>query len=581
MASNFIDYLLLLVRVFGLHFLWFITFLFMTLFRVLACVYVLYTNTAYYFAFNLFSTVLLDSKVTFLFDYISLSFIRTVLLISSIIIVYSFNYMSPYSKPSYFLWITVLFVSSMLLVITIPNLMFAMLGWDGLGLVSFFLIVYYQNQSSILSGLFTLLINRVGDRFFLCTLILIFYTYPDFTFFSSDVVSKILAVILVLTFITKRALYPFSPWLPMAMAAPTPISALVHSSTLVTAGLYLIMRFRYVLYSSPQIIQFLFIVRLFTSFYAGLNTVFEVDFKKLIALSTLSHLGFIGIAFSLGLLHLRFFHLLVHALFKSLLFMTIGDIIINLNHSQDARYLSSGFLYTPFSCFVMSLSLLNLLGLPSLRGFFSKDLVLESIRFSNVSLFLEVILYCNVVFTYYYTYKLFYYSFRVNKLNPYQLFHSVRLLHVCLMCLLGISTLYFSSFFIRSIFSFVIFYPLALSVKFLPIVLNRFIFTYLFLFLMLPTVNSKLVSSYGSSILFLSNLAMTFSSNFYYSTLFSSVKSTEIGLINYSINSQVVKPLRSLTATLFSSLFKVQFTSFYIVSFLAFIVFFSFVFYAE
>jgi len=367
----------------------------------------------------------------------------------------------------------------------------------------------------------------------------------------------------------------------MAIAAPTPISALVHSSTLVTAGLYLIMRFRYVLYSSPQIIQFLFIVRLFTSFYAGLNTVFEVDFKKLIALSTLSHLGFIGIAFSLGLLHLRFFHLLVHALFKSLLFMTIGDIIINLNHSQDARYLSSGFLYTPFSCFVMSLSLLNLLGLPSLRGFFSKDLVLESISFSNVSLFLEVVLYCNVVFTYYYTYKLFYYSFRVNKLNPYQLFHSVRLLHVSLMCLLGISTLFFSSFFIRSIFSFVIFYPLALSVKFLPIVLNRFIFTYLFLFLMLPTVNSKLVSSYGSSILFLSNLAMTFSSNFYYSTLFSSVKSTEIGLINYSMNSQVVKPLRSLTATLFSSLFKVQFTSFYIVSFLVFIVFFSFVFYAE
>jgi len=93
----------------------------------------------------------------------------------------------------------------------------------------------------------------------------------------------------------------------MAIAAPTPISALVHSSTLVTAGLYLIMRFRYVLYSSPQIIQFLFIVRLFTSFYAGLNTVFEVDFKKLIALSTLSHLGFMGIAFSLGLLHLRFF----------------------------------------------------------------------------------------------------------------------------------------------------------------------------------------------------------------------------------------------------------------------------------
>ena len=201
----------------------------------------------------------------------------------------------------------------------------------------------------------------------------------------------------------------------------------------------------------------LFVVRLFTSFYAGLNTIFEVDFKKLIALSTLRHLGFIGIAFSLGLLHLRFFHLLVHALFKSLLFITIGDIMINLNHSQDARYLSSGFLYTPFSCFVMSISLVNLLGLPRLRGFFSKDLVLETIRFSNVSFYLELVLYCNVIFTYYYTYKLFYYSFSTNKLNPYQLFHSVSLIHVVLICSLGLSTLVFSSFFINSVFSFVLF----------------------------------------------------------------------------------------------------------------------------
>jgi hypothetical protein len=111
--------------------------------------------------------------------------------------------------------------------------------------------------------------------------------------------------------------------------------------------------------------------------------------------------------------------------------------------------------------------------------------------------------------------------------------------------------------------------------------LNRFIFIYLLLILMLPTVNSKLVYSYGSSILFLRTLAITFSSNFYYSTLFSSVKSTEMGFINYSINSQVAKPLRSLTATLFSSLFKVQFTSLYIISFLALMINFSFVFYAE
>jgi len=208
---------------------------------------------------------------------------------------------------------------------------------------------------------------------------------PDFTFFSSNISRTLVVMILVLTFMTKRALYPFSPWLPMAMAAPTPISALVHSSTLVTAGLYLMIRFSYLLYSSPDIIKYLFVARIFTSFYAGINTIFEVDLKKLIALSTLSHLGFIGMAFSIGMLYLRFFHLLVHALFKSLLFMTIGDIMINLNHAQDARYLSGGYFITPFSVFLIRVSLLNLLGLPSLSGFFSKDLVLETISYSNAS----------------------------------------------------------------------------------------------------------------------------------------------------------------------------------------------------
>ena len=475
------------MRVFSVHFLWFILFSLATFCAGLATLLVLGTKTSIFLSFNLLSTDVLDLKVSILLDYISLSFITTVLLISSIIIVYSYNYISPYCKPAYFLWVTVLFVSSMLLVITLPNLFFAMLGWDGLGLVSFFLIVYYQNQSSITSGIFTLLINRLGDSFFLASLLLIFYFYPDFTFFSRDLSSPLLIFMLVLTFITKSALYPFSPWLPLAIAAPTPISALVHSSTLVTAGLYLMIRFSYVLYSSPEVIKALLVVRIFTSFYAGFNTVFEVDFKKLIALSTLSHLGFIGLAFSLGLLHLRFFHLLVHALFKSLLFIAIGDIIINLNHSQDSRYLSSGFIYTPFSCFVMSISLVNLLGLPRVRGFFSKDLVLEAASYSNFSIFLEVVLYCNVVFTYYYTYKLFYLSFSTNKVNSYQLFHTVPFTHLYLICLLSLSTLFFSSFFISRIFSFVLLSSMPSLLKFLPLLLNTTMFVYLLVFLTLPT----------------------------------------------------------------------------------------------
>ena len=550
--------MLLFVRVFSLHFLWFVVFFVITVLSALLSFFVFYANSSLFLSFSLFSTSSIDLKVSFILDFISLSFMTAVLTISTIIIIYSFNYMSPYSKPSYFLWLTVLFVTSILLVITIPNLFFAMLGWDGLGLVSFFLIVYYQNQSSIVSGVFTLMINRLGDRFFLCSLILIFYALPDFTYFSSRTASPYLVSFLVLTFMTKRAIYPFSPWLPMAIAAPTPISALVHSSTLVTAGLYFIMRYRYVLYSCPQVIIYLFIARLFTSFYAGINTIFEVDLKKLIALSTLRHLGFIGMAFSIGLLYLSFFHLLVHALFKSLLFMTIGDIIINLNHSQDARYLSTGGLYTPFSCFLIRVSLVNLLGLPRLRGFFSKDLVLETISFSNVSWFLELVLYCNVIFTYYYSYKLFFFSFQSVKLVPYQIFHSPYIIHSLLILFLSLSTLIFSTIFINFIYSYVIFYFIVPTVKFLPLALNISMFMYLLLFLVLPTLKQKKSFAYFSSMLYLRNLIIRFISILYLKIIFNSVKRIEIGFLNYSINVLPSIYFISLSNTIYQSLYKVQ-----------------------
>lgn len=155
---------------------------------------------------------------------------------------------------------------------------------------------------------------------------------------------------------------------------------------------------------------------------------------------------------------------------------------------------------------------------------------------------------------------LFTYSFTSNKINPYQLFHQVSLLHIALIATLSMSTLIFSSIFIRHVFSFVVFYPLPLSVKFIPITLNIMTFTYLLLFLVLPTVKSKLPTAYGSSMLFLSNIAITLSSNIYYSFLFSSVKSTELGMLNFSINTQLVKPIHSISAILLASIVKVQAT---------------------
>lgn len=187
--------------------------------------------------------------------------------------------------------------------------------------------MFYQSPLTVFRGWFTLLINRVGDSLLIVSIVLIWYFDPlsglFFARFSSD---SIVCVCVVLSgLITKRALFPFSPWLPVAISAPTPISALVHSSTLVTAGLYLMMRFEYLIFRTPDISLALLVLSLFTSFYAGLGALFEVDLKKLVALSTLSHLGFIGLGLSIGATSLAFFHLLVHALFKSLLFMGVGD----------------------------------------------------------------------------------------------------------------------------------------------------------------------------------------------------------------------------------------------------------------
>jgi NADH-ubiquinone oxidoreductase chain 5 len=499
-------------------------------------------------------------RLSFLFDWISTLFISIVLFISAIIMVYCYSYIIPYNKSPYFLWLTSLFVLAMLFVISISNLFFIILGWDGLGLISFFLIIFYQNQQSIVSGIFTVLINRLGDGFYLISLILMFYNYSDFSVFSSNLSRNRTIFFLILTFITKSAIYPFSPWLPAAIAAPTPISALVHSSTLVTAGLYLIIRFSYLLYSSPIAIQVLSAVCIFTSFYAGLNTVFECDLKKIIALSTLSHLGFIGISFSLGILHLRFFHLLVHALFKSLLFISIGDIIVNMDHSQDIRYLSKGFIYTPFSSFTLIISVLNLLGLPNISGYFSKDLILERINYCNSSFIFVSMVYVNVLSTYFYSYKLIFFRFHSPKLTPFKLFNSVYTLHYILLLTLCSFTLFFSLIFLTYFYSYIVFYFLSPSLKFLPLFLNLVRCLSLFLFLTLP---SSSVSSYSifSSILFLNNVCKSYSSILYLNFLFNSVKRLEIGLANYSFNKLTLSYFCRISRFIHSSLIRIHLTS--------------------
>lgn len=369
----------------------------------------------------------------------SLLFIRVVSLITSVVLIFSYSYIGVNFQAFIFLLLLNLFVLSIMLVITIKSLFMVILGWDGLGVISFFLILFYQSPYRVFSAWFTILINRLGDRFLILSIILMWFTDvvgSVFNFYNSAG-DTVLVIFLISGLITKRALFPFSPWLPIAIRAPTPISRLVHSSTLVTAGLYLIIRLEPVYIGYESFADVIMWVSVFTSFYAGVSALVESDLKKLVALSTLRHLGFIGISFFSGYTVLAYFHLLAHALFKRLLFIGVGDWISVGHHYQDSRALSSGIKLTPLSSLVIITSLISLIGLPFIVGFYSKDIVLESLLYSNLSIFILRVVYVNVFLTYCYTIRVLVYIVRsFLQSSPYFLSIGFQTLHFVIISLL-------------------------------------------------------------------------------------------------------------------------------------------------
>jgi NADH-ubiquinone oxidoreductase chain 5 len=197
--------------------------------------------------------------------------------------------------------------------------------------------------------------------------------------------------------------------LPAAIAAPTPVSALVHSSTLVTAGVYLLIRFNILLVDS-QLGTFLLLIGGLTIFIAGISANFEFDLKKIIALSTLSQLGLIIRILAIGFPKLAFFHLLTHALFKALLFICAGAIIHNIKNSQDIRDIGGLVYFIPFTTSCLNVANLALCGIPFLAGFYSKDLILEIVLLTNINLFSFFLYFFSTGLTVCYSFRLSYYS---------------------------------------------------------------------------------------------------------------------------------------------------------------------------
>nr|URX54481.1 NADH dehydrogenase subunit 5 [Neotermes sp. 8 AB-2022a] len=352
--------------------------------------------------------------MTFLFDWMSLSFMGFVFFISSLVILYSEDYMHGDLNINRFIMLVLMFVLSMMFLIISPNMISILLGWDGLGLVSYCLVIYYQNVSSYNAGMLTVLSNRVGDVALLMVIAWMvnfgswnYIYYLDFLMGSFEM--NLISLLVVLAAMTKSAQIPFSSWLPAAMAAPTPVSALVHSSTLVTAGVYLLIRFSSAF--GDSLCTFLLLFSGLTMFMAGLGANFEYDLSKIIALSTLSQLGLMIGSVSVGLVGMAFFHLLTHALFKALLFMCAGVIIHTVSDSQDIRFMGNLSFQMPFTSVCLGVSSFALCGMPFLAGFYSKDLILEMISFSYINFFGFFLFFASTGLTVCYSFRLFYYVF--------------------------------------------------------------------------------------------------------------------------------------------------------------------------
>nr|ADW41449.1 NADH dehydrogenase subunit 5 [Drosophila americana] len=376
--------------------------------------YFLLNNLVYFIEWEVVSLNSVSIVMTFLFDWMSLLFMSFVLMISSLVIYYSKEYMSGDININRFIMLVLMFVLSMMLLIISPNLVSILLGWDGLGLVSYCLVIYFQNIKSYNAGMLTALSNRIGDVALLLAIAwMLNYGSWNYVFYlevmQNEFEMMLIGSLVMLAAMTKSAQIPFSSWLPAAMAAPTPVSALVHSSTLVTAGVYLLIRFN-ILLSNSWMGQFLLLLSGLTMFMAGLGANFEFDLKKIIALSTLSQLGLMMSILSMGFYKLAMFHLLTHALFKALLFMCAGAIIHNMNNSQDIRLMGGLSIHMPLTSACFNVSNLVLCGMPFLAGFYSKDMILEIVMISNINMFSFFLYFFSTGLTVCYSFRLVYYS---------------------------------------------------------------------------------------------------------------------------------------------------------------------------
>nr|YP_009730186.1 NADH dehydrogenase subunit 5 [Ophiopholis mirabilis]QHT54268.1 NADH dehydrogenase subunit 5 [Ophiopholis mirabilis] len=332
-----------------------------------------------------FSSYLGSFRCSLVFDFLSSTFFAVGLAVTWSIIEFSHYYMATDPNSSRFIRILILFLFFMLLLVASNNLFLLFVGWEGVGILSFVLIGWWFTRSDANSAaLQAIIYNRIGDSGIIILLSytiifnntwnlqeIIYSTQPS-GIYNWCVIGIIIAAA------GKSAQFSLHPWLPSAMEGPTPVSALLHSSTMVVAGIFLLIRTSSMIENHPWGLSLVGLMGALTALFAASAALVQYDFKKVVAYSTTSQLGLMAVAVGLNLPYLAFFHICTHAFFKALLFLCSGSIIHSYNNEQDIRKMGNAANNVPYTTAAVIIASLALCGLPFLAGFYSKDLILEA-----------------------------------------------------------------------------------------------------------------------------------------------------------------------------------------------------------
>jgi NADH-quinone oxidoreductase subunit L len=387
-------------------------------------------------------------EIGFLIDPLTAVMMVVVTFVSLMVHIYTIGYM--HDDPGYkrFFSYTALFTFFMLVLVMSNNFLQLFFGWEGVGLVSYLLIgFWFQRDSAIYANLKAFLVNRVGDFGFLLGIAVIYMYFETLDYSAVFAIApqiahlhvewlpgvewNLLTVICILLFIGamgKSAQVPLHVWLPDSMEGPTPISALIHAATMVTAGVFMVARMSPLYELSTTALSVVLVIGTLTAFFLGLVAVVQNDIKRVVAYSTISQLGYMMVANAVSAYAAGIFHLTTHAFFKALLFLGAGSVIIALHHEQDMRAMGGLRKYMPVTYWTTLVGALALCGIPPFAGFFSKDSIIEAVHHSQIpgSDFAYVAVMMGVFVTAFYTFRMIFMTFHGKPRMDEHALHHVR-----------------------------------------------------------------------------------------------------------------------------------------------------------